>query len=130
MDKLSEYRQTVQDLLKAHAERSVSSSETIEAELVFDTERDRYQLVHVGWQNQRRIYGCTIHIDIKAGKIWLQHNATEIEIDKQLVSAGIAKEDIVLGFHPPFMRQFTEYAVGEPLPKDAIRSPSSTLNEP
>lgn len=91
---------------------SVSDSEAIEAETVFDTERDYYQVVHVGWHNQRWIYGCSMHLDIKDGKVWIQHNATELEIDKQLVELGIPKEDIVLGFHPPFMRQFTEYAVG------------------
>ncbi len=28
-----------------------------------------------------------------------------------LVAQGVPKEDIVLGFQSPFMRQFTEYAV-------------------
>ncbi|MFN5893529.1 MAG: element excision factor XisI family protein, partial [Dolichospermum sp.] len=29
-----------------------------------------------------------------------------------LVAAGVSKKDIVLGFQSPFMRKFTEYAVG------------------
>jgi hypothetical protein len=63
------------------------------------------------WQNDRRIYGCIIHLDIKDGKIWLQHNGTENDIAEELVEMGVPKTDIVIGFHSPFKRQFTEYAV-------------------
>jgi hypothetical protein len=111
MDKVSEYRQKIQQFLQEYARRSVSPSENIEAQTVFDRAGEHYQVVHIGWQNQRRIYGCTMHLDIKNGKVWIQHNATELEIDRELVNLGIAKEDIVIGFHPPFLRQFTEYAI-------------------
>jgi hypothetical protein len=43
------------------------------------------------------------------GATW---NGTEDDIAADLVVAGVPKEDIVLGFQSPFMRQFTEYAVG------------------
>jgi len=36
--------------------------------------------MNVGWKNQRRVYGCFLHIDIKGGKVWLQHNGTESEV--------------------------------------------------
>ncbi|MEH2319884.1 element excision factor XisI family protein [Nostoc sp.] len=29
-----------------------------------------------------------------------------------LVDFGVPKQDIVLGFHPPFMREMSDYAVG------------------
>ncbi|MDZ8084275.1 MAG: element excision factor XisI family protein [Nostoc sp. DedQUE12b] len=28
------------------------------------------------------------------------------------MNLGVSKEDIVLGFHPPFMREMSDYAVG------------------
>jgi hypothetical protein len=68
--------------------------------------------MHIGWQNDWRIYGCIFHLDIKDGKVWLQHNGTEDDIPAELVKMGIPKADIVVGFHSPFKRQFTEYAVG------------------
>jgi hypothetical protein len=68
-------------------------------------------LVHVGWHGDRRIYGCILHLDIRDKKIWLQHNGTENDIAAGLVEMGVAKTDIVIGFHSPFKRQFTEYAV-------------------
>jgi len=66
----------------------------------------------VGWEGQDWIHSCIIHIDIKNGKIWLQWNGTEDDIAADLVTMGVPKEDIVLGFQSPFMRKFTEYAVG------------------
>ncbi|MFN9599515.1 MAG: element excision factor XisI family protein, partial [Dolichospermum sp.] len=34
------------------------------------------------------------------------------EIGEDLAKLGIPKQDIVIGFHSPFKRQFTDYAVG------------------
>ena len=110
MAELDQYRNIVQKLLHDYASYS-NDTHTVDAELILDTIRDHYQLVHVGWQNGRRVYGCVLHLDIKNGKIWLQHNGTESDIAAELVDMGIPKTHIVIGFHSPFKRQFTEYAV-------------------
>jgi hypothetical protein len=39
----------------------------------------------VGWQEEKRIYACPIHIDIKDGKIWIQQDFTEAGIAQQLL---------------------------------------------
>ena len=111
MDKIIQYRQIVQQLLQGYAAIGNPDPE-VETQIVFDTERDHYQLMNVGWKNRRRIYGCFLHIDIKDGKVWLQHNGTEYEVAEELAKLGIPKYDIVIGFHSPFKRQFTDYAVG------------------
>jgi XisI protein len=110
MANLDQYREAVQKLLQDYAAFSRDDQE-VDTELVLDTIRDHYQLVHVGWQNESRVYGCVLHLDIKDGKVWLQHNGTENDIAAELVEMGIPKTDIVIGFHSPFKRQFTEYAV-------------------
>ena len=51
-------------------------------------------------------------LNIKDGKIWIQHDGTEVGIALELVKQGVPKHDIVLGFHAPFKRQFTEFAIG------------------
>ncbi|WP_271252071.1 XisI protein [Pseudanabaena sp. Chao 1811] len=111
MAKLTEYREKVQNLLTELANYG-SSDHEVESQLIFDTERDHYQLAHVGWRNKRRIYGCVVHLDIKDDKIWVQHNGTEFDIAIRLAEMGIPKQDIVNGFHSSYMRQFTEFAVG------------------
>jgi hypothetical protein len=45
------------------------------------------------------------------GKIWIQEDGIEYGIAKDLEDAGIPKSEIVLGFQPPDVRPFTEYAV-------------------
>jgi hypothetical protein len=110
MANLTQYRETVQQLLQDYAAFSHNDHE-VATQLICDTIRDHYQLVHVGWHGDRRVYGCVLHLDIKDGKIWLQHNGTENDIAAELVEMGIPKTDIVIGFHSPFKRQFTEYAV-------------------
>ena len=111
MDKLAQYRQIVQQILQEYSEQKPSSG-NIDVENIFDIERDHYQVVHVGWEGQDWVHSCILHIDIKGGKIWLQWNGTEDDIAADLVTMGVPKEDIVLGFQSPFMRKFTEYAVG------------------
>lgn len=111
MAKIDQYRRLIQDILKEHSEFK-SSNEDVEAQLIFDTERDRYQLVHAGWSDMRRAYGCVLQLDIKNDKIWIQHDGTEDGVANELVNQGVSKQDIVLAFHSPFKRQFTEYAVG------------------
>lgn len=91
--------------------RQAPSDEHVEVDLCFDIERDHYQIMHLGWVNQRRIYGCVLHVDIKHGKIWIQHDGTEEGIANAFVERGVPKSDIVLGFHSPYKRQFRGFAV-------------------
>lgn len=107
MDSLSSYQNTIKKLL----ENLAPPSDEIESQIITDTEHDHYQLTQVGWKNNRRVYGCVLHLDIKDQKIWIQHNGTELDIAQELVNRGIPKQQIVVGFQSPFKRQFTEFAV-------------------
>jgi hypothetical protein len=104
------YRQYIQQLLTEHAK--LVWDDRIQAETIFDTERDRYQLVYVGWRGAKRVYGVVLHLDIIDGKIWVQQDGTEVGIANKLVEMGVPKQDIVLGFDPPMMRHYTDFAVG------------------
>jgi len=68
-------------------------------------------LVHVGWENRKRIHGCIIHVDIIDSKVWIQYDGTEDGIALELEEAGIPKDKIVLGFKTPDIRKYTGYAV-------------------
>ncbi len=109
MDKL-DYCESVQILLKKH--HSHQSDDEIEVKILFDAERDRYLILYIGWQEERRVCGSVIHIDIKDSNIWIQCDKTEVGVARELVELGVPKSDIVLAFQSPYKRQFTEYAVG------------------
>lgn len=110
MDKLEQYRNCIQSLLTEYANYKPLNPE-IECQFLCDIAQDHYQIVNIGWQKHRRIYGCVLHLDIKEGKIWIQHNTTDLDIAEKLVQLGVPRQDIVLGFQPLFMRQYTAYAV-------------------
>jgi hypothetical protein len=111
MDKIAQYRNYIQQLLTEYAQGSPSDDD-IETELIFDTERDHYQVVYTGWENSHSVYGCVLHLDIKKGKIWIQYDGTEVGIADELVKLGVPKKDIVLAFHDPLLREYTGFAVG------------------
>jgi hypothetical protein len=110
MDKLELYRQSIQSLLTEYAATPISHGE-IETQTIFDTQQDRYQVINVGWNGNRRVHGCVLHLDIKDGKIWVEHNTTEMRVAHELVAMGVAKEDIILGFQAPYVREYTGFGV-------------------
>ena len=79
--------------------------------LIVSNDLTNYLLITEGWQKGLRVYGCVTHLEIIGDKIWIQRDGLEDGIANYLVAAGIPKSQIVLGFHPPEIRPYTEYAV-------------------
>ena len=112
---VEQYRQYIRHLLSERAERASRQRREPEydVETIFDGEQNRYQLLHVGWRGNKRDFGCILHVEIKDGKIWIQHDGTEKGLANQLVELGVPKQDIVLAFHEPEVRQFTGFGADE-----------------
>jgi len=111
MDQLNRYRTIVRRLIEEYASYKPAYGD-IRTEPVIDAERDHYEVLQVGWLDDRRVHGPVIHIDIRDGKVWIEHNGTDALIGEELVEAGIPRNDIVLGFQPPEVRPFTKFGVG------------------
>ncbi len=111
MANVEQYRQIIQAILSEYSTHKPAYGD-VEMEVIIDRERDRYQLVCTGWNKQNRIYGSLIHIDLKEDKIWIQADGTEVGVANLLIEQGIAKQDIVLAYHAPHLRQYTEFAIG------------------
>ena len=62
------------------------------------------------WRKDRQIFSVIFHFDIIDGKIWVQRNISDYDIVGDIENKGVPKSDIVLAFHAPQMRPFTEYA--------------------
>jgi len=110
MDKLAEYREIVKKLIFQYATHKPYHGK-IEVEAIIDNERNLYEVVHVGWDGVRRVHGSVVHIDISGEKIWIQYDDTEEGIVTDLIDEGVSKNDIVLGFRHPKVRQYTGFAV-------------------
>ena len=114
MDKIAKYKKIVRDLMLYIASIS-PSDEKVETQLIMDDERNHYLLYSVGWEETNyREYSPFVHIDIKPdGKVWLQHDGTDLTIALMLFERGIPKSDIVLGFKSPYRRKdIPEFAMG------------------
>jgi hypothetical protein len=111
MDKLEQYRILIKQILTEHSKLKSSYGE-IDEVVFFDEMRDHYQLFSVGWENRKRVFGCTIHIDIIDSKIWIQYDGTEVGVANELIDLGVPKSSIVLAWHSLNARKLTEFAVG------------------
>jgi len=108
--KVEEYPAIIKRIVNEYAQFKPAYGD-IESEAIFDDEKKHYQLIQMGWIKNERAFGPIIHINIKNDKLWIQYDGTEDGVAGELVEAGVPKEKIVLGFHSPYMRKYTEYAV-------------------
>ena len=110
MDKLEKYRDIIEKVINEYAAIPYTYGE-IERRTIYDRKKDSYLLYIVGWNSRGRIHGINIHLDIIDGKIYIQHDGTEAGIVTDLEREGVPKSDIVLAWHEPELRKYTEYAV-------------------
>ena len=112
MDKLDHYRCLIRQAMTSSSYYiQGSTSPGVDTVLLCDEEHDSYLLMDVGWQEQSRVNRMLLYIRIKNDKIWIEEDWTEAGIAEELLRAGVPKEDVVLAFQPPNLRQYTDYAV-------------------
>jgi XisI protein len=109
MDKLTKYRQLIRKILDKYVAIQLANSPEIE--IIIDEKSDHYQLIRLGFENNRRVYYCVFHFDIKNDKIWIQQDTTDIPVAQLLLDDGISNDDIVLAFHAPYRRELSGFAV-------------------
>jgi hypothetical protein len=110
MDRIAFYADTVRKILE-EVVAWLPQEATVRTEVIFDDTRGHYEISQIGWDGLYRVHGSLIHVDIRDGKVWVEHNGTDLDIVQQMVEAGIPKDHIVLGFQPPEQRKYTEFAV-------------------
>ena len=112
MEKVEKHKAIVTQIIEDIA-AMIPNSEPVETQTIIDNMHGHYLLSAVGWVNNRREFNSFVHIDVKPnGKIWIQHDGTDLKIALMLVEHGVAKSDIVLAFHSPFRREMIpEFAI-------------------
>jgi hypothetical protein len=115
MDKLSQYRQVIEQLLTdyyttANAQNAQSKESEVSDRLALDRDHDQYIWFRYGWSNQQKVHYLILYLCIKDGRIWVEEDATNLCVVDDLLAANIPEEDIVLGFHPPHKRALTKFA--------------------
>ena len=109
MDPLDPWRAAIESILTKHASEPYAHGD-IRSKVVFDRANDSYLVMDVGWNGYDRIHDALIHVEIIGDKLWIQADGTEDGIADDLVTAGIPRDHIVLGFKPPDVRPYTDFA--------------------
>jgi XisI protein len=111
MDKITRYQEIISNFLTEYVkDAQISTSPNVHPRLLLDTTHNSFQLTQIGWNKDEYVLFIEFHFDIIDGKIWLQCNNTEWEVDTILIEKGVAKEDIVIGFLPPYYREIAKTA--------------------
>ncbi len=112
MDKLEQYCNFIKKILtEYHQWVSGSTNSQRESCLIFDDFHGHYMWIFMGWEDKKKIRNIHVHIRIKNEKIYIEEDWTEEGIATELLREGVPKEDIVLAFHAPETRKFTEFAI-------------------
>ena len=112
MDQSAEYRELIKGGLSRRCDFFNRSGQNgLEATCVLDDESGQYLLIWIGWRNQRRVQITMLYVRLHEGKIWIETDDTEDGFATELLKAGVPNSDIVLAFHPPHLRQYTDFAV-------------------
>lgn len=111
MDTIKQYQDIIIGFLKEYAAIPYANTPNIEKQIISDKENHHYQLVAIGWEKDVFVHDTLFHFDIKAGKVWIQQNWTELQIADELISRGVSPSDIVLGFQPPYVRAVSGFAL-------------------
>ncbi len=109
MEKLNSYQTAILAMLKEHE----FISRNMESFVVADKEKHHYQLMMLGRKkDESRVIGLRIHLHLtEEGKIWVLENKTEHEIGEELVALGVQAQDIIAGFLPEDVRQYSGYGI-------------------
>lgn len=75
MDRVTQYRQVLQQIVLEHSHYQPSEGE-IEVIPIMDERQDQYQVIHIGWAGRKRIYN-TLHLSLRDSKVWIHNDPTE-----------------------------------------------------
>jgi uncharacterized protein (DUF427 family) len=109
---LSADQKAILDVLETMQDVKIAYRE-IAHQLIVDLERQRFQVMLIGWKGKTRYHSVLVHIAIRNNLIWIEEDNTELEIANLLVHRGIPKERIVLGNAAMYMCPHMGFATGE-----------------
>jgi hypothetical protein len=112
MERIAQYRNTIHCLLADYVQLYTTIADTgVDTDTISDDEHGEYLLMRIGWRGETRVHRSVFYLRLRNGKIWIEEDWTKEGIATELMSRGVPKEDIVLAFNPPELRDLTEFAV-------------------
>lgn len=111
MDRLEQYRTTIQQVLHEHAQLSRQvrvehpddPNSPAEAIAVCDRHTDNYLLITAGWSQNQRIHSILVHLRIIDEQIYIEWNGVE-ELIEELSDRGIPNSAFMPPLNHPDLR--------------------------
>lgn len=101
MEKLKRYQKALLQILNYYAGIKSPFMPDVENRVIADTKSHNYQLQRIGWYQNSHVHYTVFHFEIRDNKVWVHENRTDVNIDAELIDAGIAPKDIVSGLDYP-----------------------------
>jgi hypothetical protein len=111
MDKVTQYQEAIKQVLNEFIDYLSGSPSVTDTVMVADDEEQVYTVFDLGWENGRRIQIMPVLIRTVGDKVYVEEDNTDYGFVDRLLEAGIPAKDIVLAWHPPELRPYTEFAV-------------------
>jgi XisI protein len=111
MDTQLKYQSIIKSVLQNHVDYRATLTDGYTSQVIFDDERGQYLILDMGWNGDKYLHATPIHISLVDDKVWVQYDDTEEGVATDLVAEGVSKDDIVLGFRHPKIRQHTGFAM-------------------
>ncbi len=109
MDHIAHYQEIIKNAI-TNSFYYRYSPENIETLFLADDDKSLYMLYAIGWSGKKHTSSIILLVRVKDDKIWIDEDWTEEGIATDLLKAGVPKEKIVLAFHHPSLREYTEFA--------------------
>lgn len=105
MDKIKKYQNILTQYLSDFAkEPPYANMPEVKTTILIDLKDNHFQALDMGWTDMKYVFSPVFHFDIIDGKIWFQCNNTDRDVIDELIEMGVEKNDIILGFQPPYVR--------------------------
>lgn len=110
MDRIEKYRQILQDTINRHACYAPANGQ-IRTYALHDTERDEFLVLDIGWNEKgHRVHDVVLHFRLEKNKVCVERDATDAEVVRELIHAGIVPADIVITANQPVPQPLNELA--------------------
>jgi len=97
MDTAAAYREIIKETVLRYSKLRPSHG-NIRLDPVFDETHDRYVLMQVGWDRERRVEGDLLYILLKDGKVCVEYDGIGHGIADDLIMGGIPEDKIIFPF--------------------------------
>ena len=111
MYRVTKYRQILQDTINRHAQYAPANGQ-IRTYAINDTTHDEYLVLDIGWnEKMRRVHDVVLHFRIDHNKVHVERDATDAEVARELINAGVLPEDLIIEAALPATQPIKELAL-------------------